>query len=253
MQAISTTSTTVTSITMLKTNNLPFADLHTHILPDFDDGAKTAEESVKMLFAEIRQGVTDVALTPHFSIANESVEDFVARRDVSFKLLKEKIKENALEDKINLYLGAEVKYDPNLIYSDIFKLCIGDTSYLLLELDQSHPFNLEQTVDWLLSKGVTPIFAHVERYKYLIKNEKLMQKFLYEGVVFQANASSLLGKHYVRDVKKLIKKGYVQLLASDAHGAQERPPVLKNGIESVAKFSDMLALNSLKVIRNELI
>ena len=238
---------------MLMKNNLSLADLHTHILPEFDDGAKTAEESVKMLLAEIRQGVTDVALTPHFSLAGTSVEDFIAKRDVSFKLLKEKLKENAMENKINLHLGAEVKYDPNLVYCDVFKLCIGETAYLLLELDQSYPFNLEQTVDWLLAKGITPIFAHVERYKYLVKNEKLMQKFLYEGVIFQANASSLLGKHYAKDVKKLIKKGYVQLLASDAHGAQERPPVLKNGIESVPKFSAVLSENSIKVIRNELI
>ena len=80
-----------------------------------------------------------------------------------------------------------------------------------------------------------------------------MQKFLYDGVIFQANASSLLGKHYAKDVTKLIKKGYVQLLASDTHSIKDRPPVLKNGIESVPKFSAVLSENSIKVINNELI
>ena len=247
------TSIIATNIIMLKKNNFRLADIHTHILPCFDDGARSAEEAVRMLFAEIRQGVTDVALTPHFNLANESIEDFLKRREVSFKQLSEKIIENELTGKINLHLGAEVKYDPNLIYSDIFKLCIGETSYLLLELDKSYPFNLESTVDWLLSKGITPIFAHVERYSYLINNKNLMERFLYDGVVFQCNASSLLGRHYAKDVKKLIKNGYVQLLASDAHGIDERPPVLKKGIESVAKFSNMLASNSIKVVENELI
>ena len=65
------------------------------------------------------------------------------------------------------------------------------------------------------------------------------------------NPASVIKAYF--GLKKLIKKGYVQLLASDAHGAQERPPVLKNGIESVPKFSAVLSENSIKVIRNELI
>ncbi len=244
---------TATSIIMPKTNNSSFADIHTHILPEFDDGARTMEESLKMILAEIRQGVTDIVLTPHFSLQNETIEEFLKRRNASFGLLSDKIKENGLSDKITLHLGAEVKYDPNLIYSDIFSLCIGETSYLLLELDKSYPFNLDQTVDWMLSKGITPIFAHVERYSYLIKNKKLMEKFLYEGVVFQSNASSILRRHYSRKIKKLIKQGYVKLLASDAHGIDERPPLLKEGVFSVAKYSEMLISNSAKVIENKLI
>ena len=253
MQTISMISITATSTIMPKTNNSSFADIHTHILPKFDDGARTVEESLKMILSEIRQGVTDIALTPHFSLENESIEEFLKRRDASFGLLSDKIKENGLSDKIRLHLGAEVKYYPNLIYSDIFKLCIGDTSYLLLELDKSHPFNLEQTVDYMLSKGVTPIFAHVERYSFLIKNKKLMERFLYEGVVFQSNASSLLGQHYKREIKKLIKGGYVKLLASDTHSTEERPPLLRDALLSIPKYSEMFISNSVKVIENKLI
>ena len=206
-----------------------------------------------MLLAEIKQGVTDVVLTPHFSLQNESVDDFLKRRDESFRLLSDKIKENDMLSGINLHLGAEVRYDPNLIYKDVFSLCIGNTSYLLLELDKSHPFNLEQTVSWLLSKGITPIFAHIERYGYLVKNKQLMEEFLYEGVLFQCNAAGLLKWRRSRKIKKLIKRGYVQLLASDAHGIEERPPVLEKGMLSVAKFSGMLKSNSIKVVENKIV
>ena len=234
-------------------NNVFCADLHTHILPCMDDGARSVEESVKLILAEKKQGITDIALTPHFSPQSESIEDFITRRDESFKMLSDKLKQNDLFSDINLHLGAEVRYDPNLIYKDVFKLCIGNTSYMLLELENSHPFNLEQTVGWLLSKGVTPIFAHVERYGYLIRNKKLMEEFLYEGVLFQCNATSLLSRHHSRKVKQLIKKGYVQLIASDTHGTEERPPLLEKGLQSVAKFADMFKSNSIKVIKNEIV
>ena len=194
---------------------------------------------------------------PKRGIYYENCTDEITRRfsthtskDLSHS---EKIKENDVFSGVTLHLGAEVKYDPNLIYSDIFKLCIGDTSYLLLELDKSHPFNLEQTVGWMLSKGITPVFAHIERYSFLIKNKQLMEEFLYEGVLFQSNASSILNRRHSKTIKKLIKHGYVQLLASDTHGTDERPPILKKGLESVPKFSEMLASNSVKVVGNKLI
>ena len=238
---------------MKTNNNQSIADIHTHILPGIDDGPKTAEESLDMLLMQQKQGVTDVVLTPHFLLSHESVEDFLAKRDVSFKMLMEKIKESGLNLNIKLHLGAEVRYDPNLIYSDIFKLCIGNTSYLLLELAGSYPFNFEQTIQWLVSRGVTPVLAHVERYDYLVSNKKLLQELLYSGVVLQCNSSSLKNVGYARRVKKLIKQGYAQVLASDAHNTVTRPPELVNGLCAVPKFSQALISNSLKIVENKTI
>lgn len=246
-------NTIATNTIMQKKNSAFLSDIHTHILPGIDDGAATVEESVKMLLMEAEQGVTDVVLTPHFSLSGESIEAFLEKRNESFKLLTDKIEENENLKNISLHLGAEVKYDPNLVYSDIFKLCIGNTSYLLLELDKSYPFNLEQTLDWMLTKGVTPILAHIERYGYLVTNQKLLEELLEAGVVFQCNASSVLKRRHARIIKKLMKKGFVHVLASDAHGTEERPPILKKGIESVAKFSQMLMENSVKIVEDKLI
>ncbi|MBO5852984.1 MAG: hypothetical protein J6Q74_04155 [Clostridia bacterium] len=234
-------------------NNQPIADIHTHILPGIDDGPKTADESLEMLLMQQKQGITDVVLTPHFLLSHGSIEDFLAKRDVSFKILMEKIKESKLPININLHLGAEVRYDPNLIYSDISKLCIGNTSYILLELAGSYPFNFEQTIQWLISKGITPILAHIERYDYLFSNQKLLEELFDLGVIFQSNASSLKSVRYARRVKKLIKQGYVRVLASDAHNTVTRLPELVKGLCAVPKFSRSLISNSLKIVENKTI
>lgn len=234
-------------------NNSALADIHTHILPAIDDGAKSVDESLKLLLAEQRQGVTDVVFTPHFNLSDQTVDEFLKVRNTSFNILREKIKETGACTDIKLYLGAEVRYDPNLIYTDIYKLCIGNTSYLLLELSGSYPFNFEQTLHWMLSQGVSPILAHIERYEYLTSNLKLLDQLVSQGVILQCNAASLFSKHYSGTVKKLVKKGYVQLLASDAHNLKVRPPMLEQALKKLKKYSEGLRLNSEKVVTDRLI
>ena len=77
-------------------NKLGLADIHTHILPDFDDGAASVEEAIQMLRLEAEQGITDVVLTPHFNLASESVKEFLARREKSFELLSKRIKKSKI-------------------------------------------------------------------------------------------------------------------------------------------------------------
>ncbi len=237
----------------MQKNNFAVADIHTHILSGIDDGAPSLDEAIQLLYEEMKQGVTDIVLTPHFNIQDCTIQEFISKRDVAFDALSKKIKEHPSLSGLNLHLGAEVKYNPNLIYNDVFDLCIKDTSYLLLELSMSHPFNFEQTVLWMLSKGISPILAHVERYEYITSNPKLLENLLYAGVVFQCNASSLYSKHFGKRVKKLLKHGYVQLLASDTHNMNTRPPELIKGLEKYPKYTDMLVSNSMKVINNKLI
>lgn len=252
MQTINTISIIVIR-TIMQKSNFAVADIHTHILPGIDDGAASFDEAIELLYEEQKQGVTDIVFTPHFDIQDFTIQEFITKRDEAFKLLSQKIKEHPSLSNLNLHLGAEVKYNPNLIYNDIFELCIKNTSYLLLELPMSHPFNFEQTVLWMLSKGVSPILAHIERYEYITSNPNLLENLLYAGVIFQCNASSLYSKHFGKRAKRLLKHGYVQLLASDTHNINTRPPELLKGLEQYSKYTDMLVSNSMKVINNKLI
>ncbi len=238
---------------MLQTANKHLVDIHTHILPHMDDGAQTVEEAIKLLLELSRQGVTDVVFTPHFDISKESVEAFCQRRAASFELLRRELEITGLCSSLKLHLGAEVRYDPNLIYADTQKLCIGKTSYLLIELTGTYPFNFENTVNFLFSRGIIPVLAHIERYSYLYSDASLLDSLLEDGVVTQCNASSLLSHRYATVIKKLIKRGCVHLLASDTHSLEKRPPQLADALKKLKKHRDYFISNSAKLISDELV
>lgn len=244
------TATPITTTMLPTTNSYPIADIHTHILPEMDDGASSVNEAVKLLREEERQGITDVVLTPHFNLAEEEIEQFLNRRQQSYSALCEKIAETGMATGIKLHLGAEVRYDPNLIHSNADKLCIGNTSYILLEPTGNYPFNFEQTIYWFLAQGLTPIIAHVERYDYICQNRSFMEEVMGDGVIFQSNAGSLFSHRYAATVKKLIKQGYVSILASDTHNLEKRPPMLLNGLNKIKKYSPLLIENSVKVVND---
>ncbi len=239
-------------LTAMTSNSLG-ADIHTHILPGIDDGAENIETSLKLIAAEKKMGVTDIALTPHFRLSDISPEKFLERRNESFKALEEKLNETGLFSDMRFHLGAEVRYDPNLVHIDIEKLCIGNTSYLLLEPTGVFPFNFENTLSFMLCRGITPILAHIERYDYILKDFSFLEKLIDSGVVIQCNASSVCGKRRSSTVLKLIKRGYVDLIASDCHDEVYRPPMLIDAYNKLKKQSVTLINNSLKVINDRII
>lgn len=238
---------------MNQQNNYPIADIHTHILPFMDDGPQSLEESVEILKFQKAQGVTDIVFTPHFRLENESIDEFIYRRDKSFDALINEIVKDPLLSSLKFYSGAEVWYDPNIIYQDISRLCIEDTSYILIELLSSYPFNLENTMNWLISDGITPIIAHVERYPYLTDNRKLMRSLAEMGVLFQCNAASLVSNRHKRVVNSLIRQDLVHILASDVHNRSSRPPNLMLAYEKLKGKSRSFIINALDVVNDELI
>lgn len=241
-----TTATTITNKTVL-------ADIHTHILPQMDDGANTAEESVKLLVELERQGVTDVVFTPHFDLTKESVEEFCRRREHSYNHLTERIAKSGIVFNLRFHLGAEVRYDPNLATTDITDLCIGDTDYLLLELTNTFPFNFENTINSIFSNGKVPVLAHIERYSYLYSNLKLLGGLIDDGVVMQCNPAAFLSFKSSLTFKRLLKNGYVHILASDTHGLNTRPPRLKEALVKLKNHKEYLAKNSEKIITNSIV
>ena len=107
-------------------------DLHTHILPGIDDGAKDPEESWLLLNAQVKQGVSRIVFTPHFNITRNSVESFIVNRENSLKRMLNNCKFGSLE--LDYHLGAEVFFSIDLVKADLQSLCINDTRYILVEL-----------------------------------------------------------------------------------------------------------------------
>jgi len=208
-------------------------DIHTHILPGIDDGAGSVEDALKILELQQAQGVTDLALTPHYYSGEESLDLFLRRRLTAYQQLKQ-----AYRGDIRLYLGAEVYYSPFIVYnSSIRECCLGRSSCLLLELPYSEYWedSLYRGIEELIRRyEITPVIAHIERYHPIRKKYHLAADFHDMGCLIQMNAGSLLDRRTTGLAQKLLKHDYIDLLASDTHSTGQRCPNLGDGLQMIA-------------------
>ena len=214
-------------------------DLHTHILPGMDDGAKTPEISLEMLRMERDQGVDTVVLTPHFYRDREWPGSFLKRRSAAAERLRAALE--ALGDERStlprLELGAEVAWVPNLAdMPELPQLCMGQSRYLLLELP-FYPWNeqmIHQIYDLMGRTGVTPVVAHIERY-VKIQKPAYLAEVLSLGVPVQVSGEPLLHALQQGRALKLLRKHQAQLIASDCHDTVRRPPNLGPAMDAVRR------------------
>lgn len=211
-------------------------DIHCHLLPNVDDGPDSMEESLALLSLEYSQGVRGILLTPHFRRGIfETAPSVIRQRYAELK----KIAEDRWPD-LKLYLGweyfacQEMKKD---LRTNNFH--IENTPYVMIEFSVSHnqKFILNrlrevQTVDLI------PIIAHIERFPAIVRDKALLQNLKQSGVLFQVNASSLIGKEgrFVKSCcAKLLKHGMIDLIGSDAHDLHDRIPRLQECSRYLAK------------------
>lgn len=211
-------------------------DIHTHILPNFDDGSSSDEMSLQMLNDEIEQGVNEVILTPHsFSRNCKCVdkEDILRR----FKEFRHKVGDLP----IKLSLGEEILFSE----TDFLKyfrenrfLKLGESRFYLVEFNMKEDdCDIENSVYNLISSGYPVILAHPERYLYMTM--ELMDRLRAVGCRFQLNADSFLGhngKRIRKLTKSMIKAGYCDFIGSDCHNLTMRNPNLKEGYDYLKKM-----------------
>ncbi len=209
-------------------------DIHTHLLPQLDDGSSSVDESKKMLSILSEQGVDTVVATPHFYIDGTEIEHFLKLRKKSLDSLLAKTDEN----RPSIALGAEVEFLPGLYTMDnIEKLCISGTSYMLIEM----PFltwsgYFYTTLSKLYSaRGIKPIIAHVERYFEFQQDDpaEILRKLKDCGALIQINSSFLMNKQSKRTALKLVKQGLISFMGSDCHNLEARPPQLRKGYDII--------------------
>ena len=212
-------------------------DWHSHILPGMDDGSQNTEESLALLRMQSEQGVEVVIATPHYYAEEEKTDDFLKRRERSFRSLQKSL----LPEHPKILLGAEVRYYPGIsLMEDIKRLCIEGTSLLLLEM----PFSewTEYTVREVLKlshfSGVTVILAHMERY-LSFQNKDVWKRFRESGILLQVNASFFLQFSTKRKALSFLKNTEVHFLGSDCHNTSSRPPYIGKALEVIRKkFGD---------------
>ncbi len=211
-------------------------DIHTHILPEMDDGSRNVEESMTMLCMLSNQGVDTVVATPHFVIDINSPDEFLARRDEAARKLKEAFDEETIRPKIAL--GAEVQFYPDICSLDgIERFCIGETKYILIEMPFMHwtRYTYQVLNHLYMSRGVVPVIAHIERYLDFLNENEAFLKLREIGALIQINSSFLSDKFTRKKALNMVKKGIVSFVGSDCHNLTSRPPNLGEGCEVIYK------------------
>lgn len=205
-------------------------DLHTHILPGIDDGPESVETALQITEALAGQNVRTAVCTPHFDPAVTALQDFCAKRKEAMRLMN--------TSRILLLSGSETMLHPYLFhYPDISSLCIENTRYILIELPYAKRWDEEVYAG--LNKlirfyNLIPIIAHIERYPAVIRNVKPIKELIKLGCLLQLNTQSLLIGKYRHWTFKYIKRGFIDVLASDCHNLDTRPPVIKEAYDRVA-------------------
>jgi protein-tyrosine phosphatase len=216
-------------------------DIHTHILPNVDDGSKDLETSISMIELEIEQGVTDIVLTPH--VQSRVTKANTNKRKAQFEILKEEVSKRGL--KINLHLGAEIMYHSH-IETDYSKYAFGKNKYVLIEFSTKAETPIEEICFDVMAMGYQVIVAHIERYGYLSIAD--IEKIRSNGALIQVNASAILNKDPLaskKTVKKLIKQKLIDVIATDTHNMDKRPSNLLEAKNHLKKYYESDALDLL--------
>jgi protein-tyrosine phosphatase len=229
-------------------------DLHTHILPDCDDGAKTVKISLELLKTMKSQGITTVVATPHFYPDSDTIDEFKARVSSAFGKL-EKVKAKDLPE---ILIGCELFYFRNISKSEYIKdFTINNSNYILLE---PNPYFIDKIfMDEILylknDLGLIPIIPHIERY-YKAKGFKSFLNFIKENkILTQVNCASFFEKSYNRIIKKLFEERIVTFVATDSHSLN-RPPMMSFALcEIENRFSPQakqIILHNLNSLLNDI-
>lgn len=215
-------------------------DLHMHVVPGYDDGAETMEESLEMLKLAASQGVTDVFCTSHNGYSKEDGDQYRA----SFALLEKAI--SAANINIRLHKGCEVRcaaeYMDDIIYgldNGIFAT-LGNSKYVLTELyPNAKPSEALSIVKILTANGYRPIIAHME-HNYNITGV-MVHLLIQSGALIQVNAHSFVEETNtdIRDrARELLCNQYIHFIGSDAHRMDYRPPRVIAGVKYILGNSD---------------
>ncbi len=217
-------------------------DLHSHILFGIDDGADTIEESVEMLKMAEKQGVRNLFCTSHHWQSAPS--DY----EKNFALLKEQVKSEGIN--INLYTGMEILCEDDSYFPETLRdikngtvKTLNNTDYVLLEMS---PFmstkEIYDCVNTVFEQtGKKAVLAHVERYRVLDGEDKIIAQLKELGCLFQINAYSLVEEQNDRIrnfARKLLSEKLVNFIGSDAHRIDHRPPELTSGVEYIYETCD---------------
>ncbi|MCD8356307.1 MAG: capsular biosynthesis protein [Clostridia bacterium] len=235
-------------------------DMHTHILPGIDDGSSDWATTDKMVAMAYQSGTRSIILTPHHRNGYTCSLQTIQR-------LFEQIKHTYADryPDLKIYLGTEIYYQSDMMQKLLGGkiLTMSGSRYILLEFGTTVSFSvILRAVNEAANSGFRTILAHIERYECLRRDWKYLDELVDFGALLQINADSVMGRHGFGTkmfCRKLLKQNMVSFVASDAHDAEHRTPVLQEAEKFIRKkygteyAEELFYSNSICVIQNRII
>ncbi|APG65022.1 histidinol phosphatase [Tenacibaculum todarodis] len=226
-----------------------FVDIHSHLLPGIDDGAKNLEDSIELISKMSSYGINNFITTPHVlgDIYPNSTNTILQKlEEVRAELKKRNM------NTISISVAAEYMLDneffTRLKNNDILTL---KDNYILVEMSFfNEPFNLSDILFQIQLKGYRPVLAHPERYGFYHNNFEVFYKLKKAGFLFQLNLLSLT-QHYGKSVQKiankLIAENFYDFVGTDTHHENHLKLLEKIGAKKVKEKIFHLLENNKKV------
>lgn len=214
-------------------------DIHCHILPGFDDGPASMEESIDMARLASQHGIDRLVATPHSALLVGRSYGAVQIRAAVERLRGALAEQNV---PVEVMPGIEAHISPNMEreLGQGTALTLNGSRYLLLELPFSMmPLFAEQAIKDLRHGRRVPILAHPERLEYFQHDPNRLGQLVRLGALVQLTADSLVGGFGPRSraaAEIMLLHGMAHFLASDAHDARSRPPALDEARRAAAKL-----------------
>lgn len=188
-------------------------EMHCHILPMVDDGAKDFDVSLELIRKEIEEDNKIIVLTPHQN-KNYLDKELLENRFIE-------LKEKAKDLDCMLYLGSELYYYERFIEDlDNGKIqTMNNSKYVLIEFSTTLETAIADILYDMTIKGYKPIIAHIERYDYLTFDD---YKEIAKYALIQINADAFKNKANKKNLKFLLKNKLVTFIASDCHDLNTR-------------------------------
>lgn len=211
-------------------------DIHSHILPEVDDGARNIGEAVEMCRLSARDGVRVMVATPH-------AHDGLHRTHEPAHLHKKVDELNGLlAGRPRIVLGCELRFthaSVNHICGDKSAPTIAGGPYALIEFPHTViPVGSGRVMFELMSNDIRPVVAHPERNQLLMSEPERFYELVEMGVLGQLDAGSILGKFGKKveeTARVMLEHGLVHIIASDCHNTRNRLPGLSSAVAAVAE------------------
>lgn len=217
---------------------MEIVDIHSHVLPGVDDGAKDMAMTEQMIVALYEQGVRTLFATPHVSL--HSRDDKAQRVQRAYEKVKEFVKENYPD--MQIVLGSEVYMEPGMLerIKNEPTLTMNESPYVLCEFSFGGAYrDMYALLQQLVRARLKPVIAHVERYSCLQGQWDLIAELREMGVLMQINAESLSGKMFDRRYKygkALILADVIDFVGSDTHDMAGRKPLMDQAEKTIVKL-----------------